>query len=69
MFKVLARIVLTALVSAGLARLLSQDGLLTEGLAVSFYTEGVGVMETGLTVSHSARVSVGEGPGGTREVL
>ena len=62
---------LTALGSAGLARLLSQDGLLKEGLAVSFYTEGVGVMETGLTVSHSARLCVGEGegPGGTREVL
>ena len=57
--------------TAGLARLLLQDGLLTEGLAVSFFTEGVGLMETGLTVSHSARVSVGEGegPGETREVL
>ena len=42
-----------------------------KGLVVSFYTEGVGVMETGLTVSHSARLCVGEGegPGGTREVL
>ena len=34
MFKVLARIVLTALVSAGLARLLSRDGLSTEGLVL-----------------------------------
>ena len=63
MFQVLDRIVLTALASAGLARLLSRDGLLTEGPVVSFYTEGVGVMETGFTVSHSARLCVGEGEG------
>ena len=71
MVQVLDRIVLTALGSAGLARLLSQDGLLKEGLVVNFYMEGAGVMETVLTVSHSARLCVGEGegPGGTREVL